>query len=430
MWDGGSARWLAAGLASVSASCASPAMKAAEHGDRAALLVAISAGHRRGSLSNRESAAIARAVAEQELRTGPPTEALSRVREARPCAYELDDALADRMRTHDAIGAEAALARIEGRGLSPEDARIFATDPDASWHAVGARALVRPEDRANRLLALLDPDPRVRRQAARAAHDAADGADLDALAEAARLDPEPIVRTEAVRAMAVLPPTPRNAILLRDLWNGGDDGLRQDIARAWSSPSIWAVGGREALRILIASEDGPGAIEGAAAVLRRREDADTEMAQAAAALLVRAIESGSRRERLQALAQTPLDRNELVASVKGAASDDDAEVRVAALARLAPFDAARVRELEVLAQPGSPVGAQARFALAGVGDRRVQAWIEQDLASSTPEERLGAATALAAMRVPARAAALLADGDASVRLRAACTILMAARAAR
>jgi HEAT repeat protein len=404
-------------------------MRAAEHGDRAALLAAVSTGNRRGSLSNGEAAAIARAVAERELRTLPPVDTLSRVREVRPCAYELDDVLADRMRTHDATGAEAALARIEGRGLSPGDARHFAGDPDASWHAVGARGLVRSEDRVDRLRALLDPDPRVRRQAARAAHDAADEGDLAALAEAARLDPEPIVRTEAVRAIAVLPPIPRTAIMLHDLWNGGDDGLREDIARAWSTPSLWSAGGREALRVLIAAEHGPGAIEGAAAVLRRRET-DAEMAQAAAALLVRTIQSGSRRERLQALAQTPLDRNELVASVKTAAGDDDAEVRVAALARLAPYDGARVRELEALARPGSRVGARARFALAAIGDRRVQAWIEQDLASSVPEDRLGAATALATMGVAARAAALLADADSSVRLRAACTMLMAARTAR
>ena len=404
-------------------------MRAAEHGDRAALLAAVSSGNRRGSLSNREAAGIAKAVAELELRNLPSIEALSRVREVRPCAYELDGVLADRMRTHDATGAEAALARIEGRGLSPGDARLFVGDPDASWHAVGARGLVRSEDRVDRLRALLDPDPRVRRQAARAARDAADEGDLDALAEAARLDPEPIVRTEAVRAIAMLPPIPRTAIILRDLWNGGDDGLREDIARAWSTPSLWSTGGREALRVLIAAEHGPGAIEGAAAVLRRSE-ADVDMAQAAAALVVRTIQGGSRRERLQALAQTPLDRDELVASVKTAAGDDDAEVRVAALARLAPYDGARVRELEVLAQPGSPVGARARFALAGLGDRRVQAWIEQDLSSSVPEDRLGAATALGAMGMAARAAPLLADADSSVRLRAACTVLMAARAAR
>ncbi len=404
-------------------------MRAAEHGDRAALLQAVSIGNRRGSLSNREATAIAREVAERELRTSPPVEALSRVREARACAYELDDPLADRMRTHDATGAEAALARIEGRGLSPGGARVFAADPDAAWHAVGARGLVRAEDRVNRLRALLDPDPRVRRQAARAAHDAASEGDLDALVEAARLDPEPIVRTEAVRAIVALPPAPRTAIILRDLWNGGDDGLREDIARAWSAPSLWSAGGREALRVLLAAEHGPGALEGAAAVLRRRE-ADADMAQVAAALLMRTIQSGSRRERLQALAQTPLDRSELLASVKTAAGDGDAEVRVAALARLAPGDSARVRELEALAQPGSRVAASARFALAGLGDRRVQAWIEQDLASSVPEDRLGAATALAAMGVAARAAALLADADSSVRLRAACTLLMAARASR
>jgi hypothetical protein len=70
------------------------------------------------------------------------------------------------------------------------------------------------------------------------------------------------------------------------------------------------------------------------------------------------------------------------------------------------------------------------LALATVGDRRVQSWIEQDLGARAPEDRLAAATALSALGLAARGAPLLADEDPSVRARAACTLVMAARTAR
>jgi hypothetical protein len=292
---------------------------------------------------------------------------------------------------------------------------------------------VRPKDRPSRVLALLDPDPGVRRQAARAAHDAADASDLDVLAEAARIDPEPIVRTEAVRDIAVLPPPPlkgaRTAQLLRDLWNGGDSGLRGDIARAWSSASVWPAGGRDALYGVIASEHGAGVVDAEAAVLARREAGD-EISNLAAAAMARSIAVGAKSTRIQALAEAPLDHAELLAAVKGAAQDDDREVRIAALARLAQHDSSAMQELESLARPGQRLGSRAQLALALAGDRRVQGWIEGDLEAAAPEARLAAATALSALGVAARSAPLLADEDPSVRERAACTIVMAGRVAR
>ncbi|HLK39532.1 MAG TPA: hypothetical protein VKU41_22405, partial [Polyangiaceae bacterium] len=110
---------------------------------------------------------------------------------------------------------------------------------------------------------------------------------------------------------------------------------------------------------------------------------------------------------------------------------EDVHVRVAALARLVrEGDRRSVSDLEDLARPGSPVAASARFALAGVGDRRIQAWLEQDLSSPAREDRLGAATSLAALGLAARAAPLLADEDPAIRMRVACTIVMAARVTR
>jgi len=433
--------WRLGGLAAspilllLSACAGSPAIRAAERGDRAALQQAIAAREARGDLSNDEAASLAIAVAARELRSAPAKEAPDRIRDAGPCAHELDDALASRMSTHDAAGAAAALARLEGRGLGPDDLRSFAGDPDPRWRAAGVRALVRPGDQPARQRALLDADPFVRREAARASKDAGDPADLAALAEAARVDPSPIVRTEAVRAIAALAPTPGDGIanVLRDLWTGADDPLREDIAIAWASPRVWAAGGEEALRVVVASEHGPGVVEAAAAVLRRHppdrpDEAEREVTQGAVAHIVRAIEGGSRVLRLQALAEAPLDRRDVFSAVQKAATDEDLEVRVAALGRLSEMHGSpAVVALEGLAHASSPVSADARLVLAEAGDRRVQAWIEEDLRSDRSAVKLAAATALAELGVAARAAPLLADPDASVRVRSACAIVVAGR---
>jgi HEAT repeat protein len=410
--------------------CASsPALRAAERGDRAGLRSAVQAREKAATLSNHEAASLALAVARHDLLSASGSDALDRVHDAWSCAHELDGALAERMRTHDDAGAEAALARLDGRGLEVHDLRRYLADTEPSWRAAGTRALVGPEDHAAREQALLDPDPHVRRQAARAAREAADPHDLESLAEVARVDPEPLVRTEAVRAIAMLAPLPGEgaANALRDLWTGGDDGLREDIALAWAGPALWNAGGRQALLVVVSSDHGPGAVEAAAAVLRHR-DVDGQVGAAALAQLVRAIEQGAPATRQQAIAQAPFDRPELRAAMNDAAAADDEEVRVAALARLVEAKhAGTVEKLEAYAQPGSPVGRRARFALASAGDLRVQAWIEQDLVSERPFDRLSAASALASLDASARAAPLLADDDASVRVRAACTLLVAAR---
>jgi len=355
------------------------------------------------------------------------------------------------MKTRDGAGAEAALSRLEDGTLSESDARDWLGDTDDRWRAVGTRTLHRDDDRKQRQAAFLDPSPRVRRSAIAAATRANDAADLDPLMEVARVDPDLLLRNHAIRAMSSIirsfgdegkARASEYAVRLRDLWTAGDDALREDVAVAWALSPVWENGGREALRVTIGNGKGAGAIGAAGVVARSRRD-DPELAGSANALLARTIESGSYRERLQALAMTRADGPQLEA-IRKAAKDEDREIRIPALARLleSPSDHdAAMKELEAIASfgvKGSPtassddghareVAVRARQALASAGDVRIQAWIEEDLAASEPERKTRAASALAAMGRSARAAPLLADGDASVRTRAACTMIVAAR---
>ena len=97
-----------------------------------------------------------------------PEQTLALVRDARPCARELDSALAARMRVHDeAGGAGRAGAHRRARGSTWTTRATPRATRDGAWRAVGARGLVRSDDRDASLRALVDPDPRVRRQAVR-----------------------------------------------------------------------------------------------------------------------------------------------------------------------------------------------------------------------------------------------------------------------
>jgi hypothetical protein len=200
---------------------------------------------------------------------------------------------------------------------------------------------------------------------------------------------------------------------------------------AWALSPVFENGGREALRVALAEGKGPGAIAAAGVVTRmptkdkEKASPDADLVASANALLARTIEGASRRDRLHALAVAKLEGPVLEATRK-AAKDEDRDVKIPALARLAETKAdgaAAKNELVDLARND----VHARHALASVGDLRVQAWIEQDLAASEPQRKTQAASALAALGRPARAAPLLVDPDPSVRTRAACTMLMASR---
>lgn len=435
------------GLSLSLGACGNSALTAAKQGDNAKLRSEIAAKHERGKLTNEEAADLARVVAEREIATAKDeATALVRLRETRGCAAELDDALADRMKRRDGAGAEAALSRLEDGKLGEGDARAWLGDQDDRWRAVGTRTLHREEDRARRQAAILDPSPRVRRSALHAAVEAKDPSDLDLLFETARVDPDLLLRNEALRAMSAIVRGDAGkgkaadlAVKLRDLWTAGDDAIKEDVAVAWGLSPVFENGGREALRVAVAGENGPGAIA-AAGVIVRQAPKDSELVGSATALLSRTILDSPRRDRLHALAIAPQMDPVILDALRRASQDEDKEVRVIALGRLlhskADREAAR-KELVTFAGYGvkGPADDQrqlehalrARHALASAKELSIQAWIEQDLRSTSPHRKTGAAADLAALGRSARAAPLLADADPSVRTRAACTIVMASR---
>lgn len=428
-----------------SVSCARDAVRAAESGDSARLRTVLLPRHQRGEVSNGEAACLARAVAARELRSAKnEASALGRVHDVRACSLELDEELEERMQTHDGVGAEVALVRLENGTLREKEARDYLGDADDRWRAVGTRTLHREGDRKRRQEAMLDPSPRVRRSAIRASGQAREIEDLDVLFETARVDPELLLRNEAIRAMSQIlratddkPRAATQAIRLRDLHSSGDDALREEIAVAWALAPVFENGGRDALRVEIAAGKGPGAIAAAAVVLRNASG-DTELASASSALLTRTITEGSLRDRLHAIVSARLVGTEREV-LRKAADEQDRAIKLAALARLldSPDDRGRAtRDLQNIAALGAyptadvqraELATRARLILAQAGDRSVQAWVERELAGPEPGQRLGAASALAAMGRSGRAVLLLADADASVRTRAACTMLVAAR---
>jgi hypothetical protein len=431
--------WVSLGLG-----CATAAKSAAVRGDDATLRAALERGHRAGTIDDAEAADLAHAVASRDLSRATAAEAMVRVRDLRACARDVDDALEARAKVHDAAGAEAALALVDAGVWEADDVRRWLGDTSDAWRAVGTRSLVRAEDGAARQKAMLDPVPAVRRAALRASHDARDPSDLDALFDVARRDPEPLAKNDAVRAIAAVADVKSAALVvtrLGDLWNTPDDAIREDIAVAYGMPVLAAAGGAEALRVLVASGHGPGAIAGAAAVVRAPTSGDgarfdPQTRASAVGLLVRTIESGSRRDTAFAVAVIPTsDPRALEALRRAIDPTHDLELRLAALSRLTESPPDRAAALTALESFGSPktdvkLASRARLALAAAGDLRVQAWIEQDLTSEDPSLRLLAASALSSLGRASRGAPLLVDKDPRVRARVACTLLLARRAVR
>ena len=298
---------------------------------------------------------------------------------------------------------------------------------------LGARTLTSNDDGELRRRLFTDPDEEVRRAALRAASEAADEDDAEAILEAARLDPNPAVQRQAIRAAGALGGE-RVALALRDLWARADDETRQGIVEAWGSPKSFASGGRGELVWAATTQRGQAAVAAAVTLLRARG----ERASEAVGVVERAVKEGPTADRVRAIEVALLAVPPLREAVVKAESDADETVAAAARARMleAPVDlggaaegsaarAALIAKLLPAASGGSEAATIARGALARAGVKELGPILERDGAAPSAKTRAEAGTALAVMGDVRRAAVIAVDPEPRVRVTVSCAILRA-----
>jgi HEAT repeat protein len=402
---------------------ASASMRAAERGDLNGLRAAIARERAACKLERAEVVALAKASADRELLQARPAEALARIEEARACARALSDPLEKLARSEGEVGAVATLALLETTAGDKDGAwrlRRYGASASAWWRAVAARAAVGEELGPARRTFYGDGDERVRLAALRAALERADRADRRPLLEAARLDPNPLARALASRALGSI--ADEDVVLaLRDIYARADEGLRQSIVDAWAQRQAAEAGGLRELFRVAENERGAPTIE-AAWVLLRFPRVDRAV-PVGTHVILRAIADGLARDRVLAIMDAPLADPRVVPALRKAAMSSEPNVKAAALSRLAESAATRaeaLRDLSAWAQTGSR---DALHALVRAGDRAAARKVAEELASPVPETRIAAARLLIGAGELDRAADLLADRDAHVRMTVACAIV-------
>lgn len=408
-------------LALLVAGCAANgAVRAALDSDLTSLKRSIKDEQAAGKLDRERARAIAEAVASREIYSEGGRAAARRIRQLRTCSQPLRSALEARAKRQDEGGAEAALLLLATGARRAEGyAGRYADAESGAWRAVSARASTAPERFLQRRRYFTDPDERVRRAAFEAALEAPGKLDLELLIEAARLDPDPYSRSLAVRGVGAVGGT-RAVQALGDLWERADEDARLTIIEAWGRPATLRAGGREALLRTAEARSGLTSVAAASALL-----GDAAHGGLAVTLLAQAAAEGASDEQLLALATLPLDAR-VLPQIQKASKDADATVRVTALGRLLDVPASKARaleELRTLSKGKGGAAIAARDALAGTGDASVTPLLVKALGEGDASSRQAAGRGLLALGSYDKAATLLGDGDAGVRVAIACTIL-------
>jgi HEAT repeat protein len=137
--------------------------------------------------------------------------------------------------------------------------------------------------------------------------------------------------------------------------------------------------------------------------------------------------SGLSRDRVLAIRDAPINDPRVLEALRKAAGDSDGSVSVAAWARLAESPSTHadaMRGLSARARGADEATAvAARHALARAGDRSAVLIVSQELKSPDADTRLAAGRVLVDAGATERAADLLADPSARVRMSTACAIL-------
>lgn len=372
---------------------------------------------------------VAVAVAGRELVTAKDRAAEARVLDVANCAGPLEESLATLGERGGVAGALALQVLIDAHRRDDDLeqlSRDFGKDERDDWRAVGLRAAVAPGDFALRAGGFIDPDLRVRRAALRAAKDARAKADAGGLFEAARLDPDRTSRVFALTALGSIADG-ESVSRLRELWAGADEQERLEITKVWSSDAAFAAGGEEQLSWVLASQTGVPQLAAAVTLTKRRTQ---PVAASAEELLATAITSGPIEEARYAMSVAPASAK-VTKALGDAIKDKDEAKAIAAAVALTRVEsgreAASARLRELRRSTNQRWADAASFALAASGDREARVWLDTQLFAKDPERRLtaglvrfgdGSDTAAVSATAP-----LLADPDASVRVRFACWAL-------
>ena len=412
----------------------SPALRAAEAHDLAALARELAAQSKAGGVDDGDARAIAKAVAAHEIRNAKGDAGAKTIDAFARCSRAVDGALAARSEEGaDDVAAAAGRVRLESGRLGPDDVRELAARPgmSAAWRIVETRALIRPADGPERRVRLLDGDQDVRIAALHASADAGDVADTEALLEAARLDPYPLARSLAVRAIAKTASGERAVLALRDLWNQANESTRQAIAEAWATERTIDAGGRREL--FWAAEHGRGAdaIAAAAALSRWKGEGWDQ----AIGVLTRAIKTGPTSDRVFAIGVAPAHEQPIEEALRAAITDKDDAVVVAVAWRLlggtgrdtaeAADRKALVAKLMEYAKSSTTRGFQAQKALARAGAREILPFLDKQLTLEDTRARETTGVAFVDLRELGKAALFVADKDLGVRAAVACAIIEA-----
>lgn len=439
---------------------ATPAMRAAEAGDYAALQTSLTG---RSDVDLGEARDIARRVLTRDIETAQGITGRRGLDAIGRCARRVADSIDRRSQHDDELGAFAARLRVD-LGLAPPLAYApRLDDPAPYWRAAAARSMGLPAssseemprtrgdlERAGiwRRQLMLDPSGEVRIAALRAAVDAADSEDLVAVLEAARLDPEPEARLMAIQAAGAI--GTREAVLrLVDLWPRSDEEARLAIVGAWAAAArkprrdpgpdrCMASPGTESLhprcvalgqlRRISDQSDGMPSLVAALELIH-----DTPPARAgtpeghAAAVVERMIDGASTRVRIEAILSAPSSWPHLLEAIVDASKDHDDRVAAAALSRMTELggverDEALAKLRELAADDGLAAD-RAKQALVDAGDRQVVPLLASDVKAASAEQRAEAAERYARLGQVTEALGLVADRDVTVRARAACAIL-------
>ncbi|MBL9022447.1 MAG: hypothetical protein JNL21_09605 [Myxococcales bacterium] len=411
--------------------CASsPLLDAAEARDFTRLSKEIEAARKSGELDDGTVRDVAAVVASGEIENAKGLEGEKLVGGLVGCAPALESALDDRAEKDDDVAATASWVLLSA-GLEDEDEfadYALDNDPRAAFRALGARSLVDLDDADLRRKLFLDLDERVRLGALKAALSSPIDADFDALLEAARLDPSSQARSTAARALGQIGGT-RSAYALKDLWLRADGRLREAVAAGWAAPATFEAGGRDQLQNA-AEAGGEGSVHAALLLSRIPElDAKAKAARASAmGVLVRVIKQGTREDRSVAILMAPTS-TEILDAVREAKDTGDTAVAILAQARLVregkPDEQKKAKEklFELAKKADDPDAPRARAELATLGDKRVVPMVEKELSSKNPFARAYAARTLVTLGESPRAAGLLADKEAQVRVDVACAIV-------